>query len=122
MCDDECVIIFDKKISRKENYAKLIEEYQDIMNGLWHLPFYDTYQVNQKYNGVDKNTYPNQNSNKLCQYIKVEALYHPQANLSTSQQELAILYHGILCCQKNVPYYKQSNMVPYKHGQGLKKK
>ena len=46
LCDEECIVAFDKhKVVVTNHYKTIIEGYQDTMGGLWCFPFNDPSQV-----------------------------------------------------------------------------
>ena len=72
------------------------------MNVLWRFPLHYPSQVNQQSNIITNNRTQHQNTSKhWYQHIKPTAPRHPRSYHPTSQQDLAIFYHQILCCPKN---------------------
>ena len=101
LCDDECIVTFDKhRIRVRKNKANIIEDYRDPMNGVWRLPLHNSSQGNLKSNMIAHST-----RKHWCQHIKTMAPRHPGAYQQTSQQDLSIFNHQILCCPKKSPCY-----------------
>ena len=90
LCDDECIVTFDKhKVIVSKNKDIIIEGYRDPTNGLWRFPLHNTAQNNKQANILDPH---------LCNHSIPIAPRHLREYRPTSQQDLAIFYHHILCC------------------------
>ena len=89
LCDDECIVTFDNhKFIVSKNKNVIIEGYQDPKNGLWQFPIHHPSQNNKQANILDPH---------LCNHSRKMAQRQPRAYSPTSQQDLAIFYHQILC-------------------------
>ena len=90
LCDDECIVTFDKhkKIVSK-NKDIIIEGYRDPTNRLWRFPLHHSAQNNKQANILEPPS---------CNHSRSMAPRHPRAYRPTSEQDLAFFYHQILCC------------------------
>ena len=90
LCDHECIVTFDKhKVIVSKNKDIITEGYRDPTNGLWKFPFHHSAQNNKQANILEPQS---------CNYSRPMAPQHSRAYRPTSQQDLAIFYHQILCC------------------------
>ena len=72
-----------------KNKDIIIEVYQDQTNGLWWFPLHHIVHNNKQVNILEPH---------LCNHSIPMAPRHPRAYRPTSQQDLGIFYHQILCC------------------------
>ena len=90
LCDDECIVTFDNhKAIVSKNKDIFIEGYQEPTHGLWRFPLHHLAQNNKQENILEIH---------LCNHSRPMAPRHLRSYLPTSQQDLAIFYHQILCC------------------------
>ena len=90
LCDDECIVTFDKhKFIVSKNKDIIIEGYWDPTNRLWWFPLHHIAQNNKQVNIMEPH---------LCNHSRPMAPRHPREYRPTSQQDLVIFYHQILCC------------------------
>ena len=93
LCDDECIVTFDKyRFIVIKNKDKIIEGYQEPTNGLWRFRIHRPVQNNKKSNIMEHRT-----------SIKPMAPCHPRAYRPTSHQYLAIFIIQSSATQKTHP-------------------
>ena len=81
----------------KKKKANIVEGYWYPMNVLWRFLIQDPFQGNQQSNMISNITIK-----QWSQHIKTMAPQHARSYHPTPQQELAIFYHQILFCPKNL--------------------
>ena len=67
----------------------IIEGYRDPTNGLWQFPLHHSAQNNKQANILEPHS---------CNHSRPMAPQHSREYRPTSQQDLAIFYHQIICC------------------------
>ena len=114
LCNNAFIVTFDKhKVIVSKNEDIIIEGYRDQTNGLWLFPIHRPSQKNKKSNIMEPH---------LCKHSRPMASRQPKAYRPTSQKDLAIFYHQILCCPTKRTLIQEIKDGSFSIWPGLKEK
>ena len=104
LCDDECIVPFDKhKVIVSKNKDIIIEGYRDPINGFWRFPLHRPFHNNKKANILNPH---------LCNHSRPMAPRRPRAYRPTSQKDLAVFTIRYSASKPNAPCSRQSRIDP----------